>query len=313
MAASSAAILAQKACDTGKFKSIDDARAAQTRASIAQSHAIHAAVVEHEAKTVKRRATLALAHDVKCWNAHRKRETIQTAVAFAKSQHEATRRAVDAWSCLRDGYVGSTIIPSTHARRAPAPRPPADLFDNDDVETTIFSNGDDSEDDGPPIIPVEHELLKQEYHSTRVDDGPETILPFVLSSPIPEEGSESGSSRVLDAFGMNSSQLSHSCTPAAQYSSVEAEPETEICPMRESIGHQSISKSGIQFGSGSIKSFGDPSEAEALTSSMQSLVNGLMTWGGQYDSEEDLALPTGMAASIALQESGVFGTHHKIA
>ena len=313
-AAASAAMLAQKACDTGKFRSIEEARGAQTRASIAQSHAIHAAVVEHEAKTVKRRATLALAHDVKCWNAHRKREIIRTALAYAKSQHEATRRAVDAWSCLRDGYVGSTIVPSAHARRAPPSRPTIGFFDHDDVKASIFPNGDDSDDDSPSIVPVDHDLLKQESGSTTRgsidDDGPETILPFVVACPIPEEDSDAGSSRMLNAFGLDSSQLSRSSMPTAQPVGVEAKHENETNPNQVS---GPFAKSGNQFAGGSITSFGDPSENEALTSSMQSLVNGLMNWGGQYDSEEDFALPTGMAASIAMQESGVFSTHHKIA
>lgn len=47
-------------------------------------------------------------------------------------------------------------------------------------------------------------------------------------------------------------------------------------------------------------------EAEnVLSSSMQSLVDGLMSWGGQYDSEEDLNLPVGMATSIVLEGSGI--------
>ena len=43
---------------------------------------------------------------------------------------------------------------------------------------------------------------------------------------------------------------------------------------------------------------------------MQSLVDGLMSWGGGFDAEEDhFALPVGMAASIALEESSsAFGT-----
>ena len=310
-------MFAQKACDTSKFRSIEEARGAQTRASIAQSHAIHAAVVEHEAKTVKRRATLALAHDVKCWNAHRKREIIRTALAYAKSQHEATRRAVDAWSCLRDGYVGSTIVPSTHARRAPPSRPTMGFLDHDDVKASIFANGDDIDNDSPSIVPVEHELLKQESTLTTTgtvdDDGPETILPFVVACTIPEEDSDAGSSRMLNAFGLDSSQLSRSSIPTAQPVDVEAMPENQTSPNQASGGNSSSAKSVNQFAGGSIASFGDPSENEALTSSMQSLVNGLMNWGGQYDSEEDFALPTGMAASIAMQESGVFSTHHKIA
>jgi len=117
-AASSAAFSAQTACENGEFASLDEARAAQTRASIAQSHAIHAAVVEHEAKTVKRRATLALAHDVKTWNVHRKREMLQSCIAYARSQNEATRRAVDAWSSLRDGFIGTPVNPSVVEKRS---------------------------------------------------------------------------------------------------------------------------------------------------------------------------------------------------
>eukprot|EP00541_Cyclophora_tenuis_P012666 CAMPEP_0116575524 /NCGR_PEP_ID=MMETSP0397-20121206/20004_1 /TAXON_ID=216820 /ORGANISM="Cyclophora tenuis, Strain ECT3854" /LENGTH=179 /DNA_ID=CAMNT_0004104423 /DNA_START=110 /DNA_END=650 /DNA_ORIENTATION=- len=42
-----------------------------------------------------------------------------------------------------------------------------------------------------------------------------------------------------------------------------------------------------------------------LTESMQSLVDGLMSWGSQYDSQEDLPLPSGLAASIVLDGSDV--------
>ena len=66
-------------------------------------------------------------------------------------------------------------------------------------------------------------------------------------------------------------------------------------------------------GNRSPKSNSHGEENEVLTSSMQSLVNGLMNWGGQYDDDEDFALPTGMAASIALEESCVLGVHSKIA
>ena len=74
-----------------------------------------------------------------------------------------------------------------------------------------------------------------------------------------------------------------------------------------------MSKARIQsqlFGTSSHESQSDDEENEVLTSSMQSLVNGLMNWGGQYDDEDDLALPTGMAASIALEESGMIGSSH---
>ena len=314
-AATTAAISAQKACDTGKFKSIDEARAAQTRASIAQSHAIHAAVVEHEAKTVKRRATLALAHDVKCWNAHRKREILQTALSYAKSQHEATRRAVDAWSCLRDGFVGSTIIPPAQTRRVSAPKPAIDLYASDDAEATIYATGDE-DDVVQAIVAVDHELLKQRSDasiSTTEEGytmtGPETFLPLVVASPIPEEDDEElaqSRASARQSFGMDSSHVS-SASASHHVPSESNLFSSQVCKSPV------LSKSRIHsqvLATSSHESPSDDEENEVLTSSMQSLVNGLMNWGGQYDDEDDLALPTGMAASIALEESGMIGGSH---
>jgi hypothetical protein len=290
-AATSAAQVAQAACDKGKFASIDEARAAQTRASIAQSHAIHAAVVEHEAKTVKRRATLALAHDVKCWNAHRKREVLQICLTYAKSQHEATRRAVDAWSCLRDGYLGSTIIPSTQTRRAPhtSRKPKIDLL-GDEMEGTIFANLDEAAEGPRRIVAVEHDLLKKQIDSTTSTASgtdvisaplePDTFLPLVVASPIPEEENDIANSLTQDVVAISTHSHSSRSTHAQ---SVAGSPIQQ--------------KSRVQL---------DDDENEVMTSSMQSLVDGLMNWGG-VDVEEDFALPTGMAASIALEESGVFG------
>jgi hypothetical protein len=299
-AASAAASTAQKACEDGKFSLIDEARAAQTRASIAQSHAIHAAVVEYEANTAKRRAALALAHDVKCWNAHRKREVLQTCLAYAKSQHEATRRAVDAWSCLSDGYVGSAVFPTAQSRRvAPKSRP---VVVEDEPQATIYGNLEDS-GEGQVIIAVEHELLKQDTDSRRSSTSsasaePEKILPFVVASPIPEEGEEEYANRDLEDFGASSNSRSLLAGNASQRS-VSTSAHSSLSP---SATLQSHSFSASSFHSKSKE------EAEVLTASMQSLVDGLMSWGGQIE-EEDFALPTGMAASIALEESGALSPH----
>ena len=192
LAAVNAAHMAQEVCEKGQFANINEARAAQTRSSIAQSHAIHATVVEHEAKTVKRRATLALAHDVKCWNAHRKREILKICLAHAKSQHEATRRAVDAWSCLRDGFVGSTIIPSTQVWK-PTKKKSVPVNDPLEVEATIFGNSESSGEEQSPIIAVEHKSLKrptepqipkssgdiERANITQAYDGPDPVVSLV--------------------------------------------------------------------------------------------------------------------------------------
>jgi hypothetical protein len=325
-AASSAALAAQSACESGKFSSIDEARAAQTRASIAQSHAIHAAVVEHEAKTVKRRATLALAHDVKCWNVHRKREILQTCLSYARSQHEATRRAVDAWSCLRDGYIGSTMIPATQTRKSasvPA-RDPIMHADQDpsidDVTATIYGDlvgGKTGAKGGQPVIvPVEHDLFKQPTGATSSRTGEiisapaePTILPLVMASVIHEEfedlaftynADDNGASLNSQVFGTGLSSQGYGSSVSSQgvFGSVGSQGVASSLNSQGFTGSQSPKTSPKP----------DVDEIEELTSSMQSLVNGLMNWGGQYDSEEDFALPTGMAASIALEESGVAGS-----
>lgn len=37
---------------------------------------------------------------------------------YARSHHEATRRTVDAWSCLEDDYIVLTMIPTAQARKS---------------------------------------------------------------------------------------------------------------------------------------------------------------------------------------------------
>lgn len=292
-AASSAAFAAQNACDTGDFATIDEARAAQTRASIAQSHAIHAAVVDHEAKTVKRRATLALAHDVKCWNVHRKRETLRACLDNARSQHEATRRAVDAWSCLRDGFIGATLIPPTQERRNPVPVTNTEyafssrrsvFTEPDEVTATIYEEltMGGSPDRETTIVAVQHQALASVVEDAEAthdapcksidsfDDDADLILPFATAAPIPEEDDFFSRSQQDEPKGHGQQHSSSSFH--------DAKPEAS-------------------------------SSEDSLSASMQSLVDGLMNWGGGFDAEEEhFALPAGMAASIALEESGVLGT-----
>jgi len=308
--------MAQSVCEKGKFSNINEARAAQTRASIAQSHAIHATVVEHEAKTVKRRATLALAHDVKCWNAHRKREVLKICLAHAKSQHEATRRAVDAWSCLRDGFVGSTIIPSTQAWK-PTKKTSLPVNDQPEVETTIFGNSDKSKGGHQPIIAVEHNELKlpadllSSKSSTNVGDvdfphtydEPNPVVSLVVASPIPEEVEDASNSREKESLEFESSNVQHVEVKEAESSSHHKQTRDGCLAQAIMVSKSSMSSEKDRSDESSEKE-----NDEALTSSMQSLVDGLMNWGG-IDVEDNFALPTGMAASIALEESAAFGNN----
>mmetsp|Transcript_24176 Transcript_24176/g.35812 ORF Transcript_24176/g.35812 Transcript_24176/m.35812 type:complete len:1362 (-) Transcript_24176:2038-6123(-) len=444
-AAESAAMTAQNICDTKKFSSVDEARAAQTRASIAQGHALHSAVVEHEAMAAKRRAALALAHDVKCWNVHRKREVFRTCRAVAQTQLEASRQAVDAWTQLRHGLLDSSLIPVTDEKRETIITRDEYLEQAEESSAVIYGSNPSATDgqSQPLIIPVDHFELGQ------TPESPERVrftLPHESTDEfeVPEEiiGSSSFSEQYSSMFSKEDEAISHEAlqesivisedhvpdfgvmsmegsdlhansinddTPGEtlcvdeKFSEVSAQnepltvqdtPGETLCidekfseesaevtpnnelsneslivqdhqcvgandnerllvqtlmqPDEESLAHdenndfdpglplekfdsfdafrspQSIlqescsetienepmvsqdeSDSFHAEGKSDIAAGASMNENNVLTDSMQSLVDGLMTWGGQYDSQDDLTLPTGMAAGIALEESGL--------
>mgnify|MGYP003913766551 CR=1 FL=1 len=94
---------AYEACD--RALPMEKVRHAQLDASTAQSHAIHATVVEYEANVAMKSSAVSFAHDVKSWNKHRKNELLRTCIKAAKSQRDACRKAADAWESIRDGLV----------------------------------------------------------------------------------------------------------------------------------------------------------------------------------------------------------------
>ncbi len=94
---------AYEACD--RALPMEKVRHAQLDASTAQSHAIHATVVEYEANVAMKSSAVSFAHDVKSWNKHRKNELLRTCIKVAKSQRDACRKAADAWESIRDGLV----------------------------------------------------------------------------------------------------------------------------------------------------------------------------------------------------------------
>jgi hypothetical protein len=91
-----------------------------------------------------------------------------------------------------------------------------DLFASDDAEATIYATGDEDEV-VQAIVAVDHELLKQRTDPSisTTEEGysmtlPETFLPLVVASPIPEEDEELAQSRAStrQSFGMDSSHVS---------------------------------------------------------------------------------------------------------
>ena len=371
-AASAASYTAQSACDSGTFQTIDEARAAQTRASIAQSHAFHAAVVEHEAKAIKRRATLALANDVKCWNVHRKREMLQACISHARSQHEATRRAVDAWSCLRDGFIGSPIMPATQTRKVPATlhrntNPNTSSRKSSKVESTNNDNSSSSITTAKNV-----DLLSAGVFTDLLDTFNSNLTTPALSAAatvvretsnggesssscidVPLEASElqqserienEATATIYEEFGSNEIvAVEHILLAPQQQEEISAtffgETEASAFDETKGSGDDGVIKDDAGFGNeilpfvtaspvdeensvgvstdeatgsidanlgktSSMKASSSGEDNETMSASMQSLVDGLMSWGGQFETEDLLGpLPTGMAASIAFEES----------
>lgn len=178
---------------------------------------------------------------------------LQTSISYARSQHEATRRAVDAWTSLRDGFIGTTLIPSAHERRSTTNASPAvsqrrPVIDANEVTATIYEDLVFAGTEAPAaIVAVDHNLLNSpagmdDETGAKIDRfDSDCILPFATAAPIGEE-KEAKEDVVID---------------------------------------------------------------EKLSASMQSLIDGLMTWGGGFETDEEhFALPAGMAASIALEDTG---------
>lgn len=255
-AAESAAFAAQKHC-SASFSTPDEAKATQTRASISHSHAIHAAVIEHEAFGAKRRAAMALAHDVTCWNIQRRREMLDMLKSCARNQEEAAKKARHAWGVLRDGMY--SVTPSETA-----PEERGELLLSH-LNGGIHDIGGNTRSTRiTKIVPVEHKAL-----------GPS---PLAVSS-------------VSD----------RSISPPLHRPSFTSMSSPRKRDALSPVSIRSVNSDGSDKYSSSVTT----EDNDVMTASMQSLVDGLMTWGGRFDAQDDLSLPSGMAVTIALEESGI--------
>ena len=174
---------------------------------------------------------------------------------------------MDSWSCLRDGYIGSALIPCAETRVhsqpvtasvcVPVHLQQAVVDDEDEVHVQVYSDiapGLASALSSPVIEAMDHIALKSLSLFEKTNTWDEKIctvsdvnnfLPLVNAAPFPEE--------------------------EIQDISVSIHSEEE--------------------------------DSNLLTASMQSLVSGLMAWGGQFDLDEDFSLPPGMAASIVMEQN----------
>jgi len=272
-AAESAALHAQNSLETSQFSTQDEARAAQTRASISHSHAIHASIIEHEAFAAKRKAAMALAHDIKCWNSHRKREMLRLCLTAARRLQESRKLATDAWTGLLKGMHLPEDDAAEVNERITACFSANNMEDyTSSIDPDIITHDDaspSSTSSGPKIVPVDHKELNL--------DTLKASLPLPLIPNIMEHDNDNNNNSIYP-------QTSRSYPTPRQ---------TDRMDLARSLNDRLAKSETME-------------EGDVMTASMQSLVDGLMNWGGRYyDPQDDLSLPSGMAMSIALEESGV--------
>lgn len=262
----------------------DEINAAQLEASATQSHAIHATVVEYEANTAKKRAAVSFAEDVKCWNSYRKREVNQTCLEYARSQREARRNAADAWECLRCGLIDST----------------APLFAPGDIAQLTVSNQKQISECVGCIIPSESNLstiddAKSPGH-TRMDTTPAASIPeaFVDVLEMTSSAFDLDDSvdnvyliRPPDMSNLDDDHfaLQQDIISAAE-SSIQSDDEAiDTCTFQaDDLGVDSA-----------LQQRGDTDDQpeshishENMTTSMLSLIDGLMAWGGEEEPVNDI-------------------------
>lgn len=297
-AKSAAFIAAEKAkkayesCDQSSSK--EKIQQTQSEASAAQSHAIHATVVEYEANIAKKRSAVSLAQDVKLWNVHRKRELLRTCIQVAKTQHEAYKKAADAWESLRDGLIDPSSCPFA--------KDDADMLTNPMNISQVYT---------APITASyanTQEILAPENLDTsrlleswgRQDFSSEFDVKD--STPV----SSVADARVTDASSLKESQLSSSekMKESADNIYFIAPPNMSHLDEDYFSFHQHItaeessdndenkdnaltSSAHESFHSGLDDHYEERPNCETMSMSMQSLIDGIMAWGEEGDQKNE--------------------------
>lgn len=278
---------------------LEETKILQERVSRSQMQALHAAVVEHEAASAKRRSVVSLANDVKYWNTHRKRDLITACSQVVKEQKLSAAQNVKAWTQLKQGLLDSPSI--------------FDVGQNSQHESSRVQQSTDPETKEPNLI---------ESQTPQTDRSHEIQTPsgnIVVATTLQDYFSPSASLRHDDDFLPPIDYESSLASREAQHS-ISSESEEALvfsdALSSSALSHESINASGqlsVSDGDNECEDDGrqndNNEDKNDMTESMQSLVDGLLTWGGggNWDVEDELglALPKGMAASLAMEERGI--------
>ena len=286
---------AYESCDN--LSSKEEIQSSQTNAFTTQSHAIHATVVEYEANLSLKRSSVSLAHDVKCWNVHRKKELLQTCIQFAKSQKEACKKASDAWVSLRDGLIDSEHTPLTTVGFDALVNPDISTAQNelstvlsDQYDWNLAESGN-SDSDEALQYPTEREV------NISVTPGPSSHSGLPVSKESLSSAGEGENSHGGDIYDVTSSDLNvdydyfayrqdnaRDCSSEVCGDSVHSENEASQQSSHDDAGESETNESQIicdEQESNDIRN--DGARSMSSSTSMNSLIDGLMAWG-----EEDV-------------------------
>ena len=301
---------AYESCDQSSSK--EKIKQTQSEASAAQSHAIHATVVEYEANIAKKRSAVSLAQDVKLWNVHRKRELLRTCIQVAKTQHEAHKKAADAWESLRDGLIDPSSCSFA--------KDDADMLTNPMNISQVYtapitaSCANTQEILAPENLDssrlLESSLSLNEWERGRQDFSSEFDVKD--STPV----SSVADARLADASTLKESQLSNSEKMKESADNVYFIAPPNMSHLDEDYFsfHQHItaeessdnddednaltSSAHESFHSGLDDHYEERPNCETMSMSMQSLIDGLMAWGeeGDQKNEDDYQMMTNRIA-----------------
>lgn len=251
----------------------------QREASIAKSHAIHATVVEYGAKIAKKRSAVSLVQDLKVWNTHRKSHLLKTSIQAAKSQLDVSRKAADALTSL----INSSV------------------FSHDECEINASSN--------LAIIAQEYSARKNLssfdtnkfafQHNPFITKSPETPSSVknrtIKSSSYLIEGLSQCVVGALTPISLSNMEESINVSPSAenQLSHSQGSSQNDCFTAFNAsyldedyfLSHQGVSDADndkVGFTPSNQERFlsEDTPNKDVMSTSMQSLIDGLIAWGG---------------------------------
>ncbi len=292
-----------EACD--RSLPIEKVRHAQLEASTAQSNAIHATVVEYEANVVKKRSAISFANDIKSWNNHRKRELLRACIQAAKSQRDACRSAADAWEGIRDGLVDFSACAiaideaNSHSMKQhmiglDVPRS-SSVSDAGKVNRNVLDI--DIALQSPYLLALDTDEIRVHPPSLDKVDSEQQIQPDCATDPVEGGLSYFSSLKASEQSGIEG--IVH-CLPSSQFSLLN---ENYFSSHQEILARSYSDSDDTESGAdqnkatsdhGSIHSVHDSAslstKKDPMSTSMDSLIDNLMTWGGENENERDADL-----------------------